>query len=153
MLYLPPGVPQSLLRDPEMPVVITEGEFKTLALWRGANYSAGSRRRFLPLGVSGVYNWRGTIGKTIGPDGSRMDVKGAIPDLDWIVWAGRRVVIAYDADAATKELVRIARSALAAHLRGRDAFVGFLEWDVARSEHRVHQERAMRPSPSGYGWT
>ena len=32
--------------------------------------------RFLPLGVSGVYNWRGTIGKTVGPDGSRLDVKG-----------------------------------------------------------------------------
>ncbi len=36
-----------------------------------------------------------------------MDIKGAIPDLDWVVWAGRRVVIAYDADAVTKELVRI----------------------------------------------
>src|ERR1017187_5142090 len=33
--------------------------------------------------------------KTVGPDGRRMDVKGAIPDLDWIAWAGRRVVIAY----------------------------------------------------------
>src|SRR5436305_11497115 len=31
MLYLPPGVPQSVVRDPELPVVITEGEFKTLA--------------------------------------------------------------------------------------------------------------------------
>ena len=40
MLYLPPGVPQSLLRDPELPVVITEGEFKTLALWRAANHGA-----------------------------------------------------------------------------------------------------------------
>ena len=134
MLYLPPGVPQSLLRDPELPVVITEGEFKTLALWRAANHGGRSRPRFLPLGVSGVYNWRGTIGKTVRPDGSRMDVKGAIPDLDWIVWAGRRVVIAYDADAVTKELVRIARSALAAHLRGRDALVGFLEWDVAKGK-------------------
>ena len=53
--------------------------------------------------MSGVYNWRGTIGKTVGPDGSRLDVKGAIPDLDWLVWAGRKVVIAYDADAVTKE--------------------------------------------------
>jgi hypothetical protein len=53
---------------------------------------------FLPLGVSGVYNWRGTIAKTVGPDGRRLDVKGAIPDLDWVVWKDRRVVIAYDAD-------------------------------------------------------
>jgi len=114
--------------------MITEGEFKTLALWRAANHAAANRPRFLPLGVSGVYNWRGTIGKTVGPDGSRMDVKGAIPDLDWIFWTGRRVVIAYDADAVTKELVRIARSALAANLRGRDALVGFLEWDVAKGK-------------------
>jgi hypothetical protein len=63
-----------------------------------------------------------------------MDVKGAIPDLDWIFWIGRRVVIAYDADAVTKEIVRIARSALSTHLRGRDALVGFLEWDVAKGK-------------------
>src|SRR5207244_3842233 len=116
------------------PIVVTEGEFKTLALWRAANHGSASRPRFLPVGVAGVYNWRGTIGKTAGPDGSRMDVKGAIPDLDWVAWACRRVVITYDADAVTKEPVRIARSMLAAHLRGRGALVGFLEWDVARGK-------------------
>jgi len=63
-----------------------------------------------------------------------MDVKGTIPDFEWLFWAGRRVVIAYDADAVTKELVRIARSALAAHLRGRGALVGFLEWDIERGK-------------------
>jgi hypothetical protein len=134
MLYLPPGVSHWLLREPALPIVLTEGEFKTLALWRAANHGAPSRPRFLPVGVSGVYNWRGTIGKTVGPDGSRLDVKGAIPDLDWLVWAGRRVVIAYDADAVTKEQVRIARSMLAAHLRCRGAFVGFLEWDIAKGK-------------------
>ena len=88
----------------------------------------------MALGVSGVYNWRGTIGKKVGPDGSRIDLKGPIPDLDWIVWAGRRVVIAYDADAIIKEPVRIAGSVLAAHLRGLGALVGFLEWDVAKGQ-------------------
>ena len=34
MLYLPPGVSHSLLREPALPIVLTEGEFKTLALWR-----------------------------------------------------------------------------------------------------------------------
>jgi hypothetical protein len=134
MLYLVPGVTQPFLRDASLPIMITEGEFKTLALWRLANHGSPSLPRFLPLGVSGVYNWRGTIGKTVGPDGSRLDVKGAIPDLDWVAWEGRRVVIAYDADAVTKDLVRIARSELAAHLRGRGALVGFLEWDVARGK-------------------
>jgi Domain of unknown function (DUF3854) len=134
MLYLVPGVPPELLRDSLIPIVIAEGEFKTLALWRLAHHRAPDRPRFLPVGVSGVYNWRGTIGKTTGPDGSRLDVKGAIPDLDWIAWDGRRVVIAYDADAVTKEPVRIARSELAAHLRGRGAIVGFLEWGGTRGK-------------------
>jgi len=134
MLYVVPGIGRSLLNDPAVPIIVTEGEFKTLALWRLANHGSPNRPRFLPMGVSGVYNWRGTIGKTVGPDGSRQDVKGAIRDLDWITWDGRPVVIAYDADAATKELVRIARSELAAHLRGRGALVGYLEWDGARGK-------------------
>ena len=122
------------LREGALPIVITEGELKTLALWRAANQGAPSRPRFLPVGVSGVYNWRGTIGKTVARDGSRIDVKGAIPDLDWVVWAGRRIIIAYDADAVNKESVRIARSMLAAHLRCRGAFVGFLECDIAKGK-------------------
>jgi hypothetical protein len=114
--------------------VITEGEFKTLALRRLANHGSCTQPRFLPLGISGVYNWRGTIGKTVGPDGSRLDVKGAIPDLDWIAWEGRRVIIAYDADVVAKDLVRIARSEFAAHLRSRGALVAFLEWDLTRGK-------------------
>jgi hypothetical protein len=114
--------------------VVTEGEFKALALWRLANHGSPVRPKFLPLGLSGVYNWRGTIGKTVGPDGSRLDVKGTIPDLDWVAWQDRKVVIAYDADAVIKAPVRIARSELAAHLRGRGALVGFLEWDLAKGK-------------------
>jgi len=134
MLYLVPGTAPSLLRNPELPILITEGEFKTIALWRLAHHGTSTPPRFVPLGVSGVYNWRGTIGKTVGPNGNRLDVKGPIPDLDWVTWAGRRVVIAYDADAVSKEIVRIARSELTAHLRGRGAWVGFLEWDSAKGK-------------------
>jgi hypothetical protein len=82
MLYLVPGISPPFLRDPALPVIITEGEFKTLAPWRLAHHRSTSRPQFVPLGVSGVYNWRGAIGKTVGPDGSRLGVKGAIPDLD-----------------------------------------------------------------------
>ncbi|HZT69428.1 MAG TPA: VapE domain-containing protein [Terriglobia bacterium] len=134
MLYIVPGTDPSPLRNIALPIMITEGEFKTLALWRLANHRASAKPEFLPVGLSGVYNWRGTIGKTVGPDGSRLDVKGAIPDLDWITWQDRRVVIAYDTDSVTKDLVRIARSELAGHLRSRGAVVGFLEWDVARGK-------------------
>ena len=78
MLYLVAGTDQALLHDATLPIVITEGEFKTLALFRLAIHRSPNGPRFLPVGVSGVYNWRGTIGKTVGPDGSRLDVRGAI---------------------------------------------------------------------------
>lgn len=82
MLYLGAGTDPALLQNTNLPIVITKGEFKTLALFRLAEHRSPNCLRFLPVGVSGVYNWRGTIGKTVGPDGSRLDVKGAIPDLD-----------------------------------------------------------------------
>ena len=134
MLYIVPGTDPAILQDPTVPIVITEGEFKTIALCRAAEHRTPSTPRFLPLGLPGVYNWRGTIGKAAGPDGSRTDVKGPIPDLDWITWSGRKVVIAFDADVVAKEAVRLARSSLAAHLRGRRAVVGFLEWDSKRGK-------------------
>jgi predicted P-loop ATPase len=129
MLYFAPGVTNAQLRDTRLPLVVTEGEFKTLALWRLANWNS-ERPRLVPIGLSGVYNWRGTVGKTTGPDGSRLDVKGPIPDLERIAWKGRKVVIAYDSDSGQKDLVRFARADLARHLRGRGAVVGFLEWDA-----------------------
>ena len=52
MLYLVNRVEPSLLSDPELPIVITEGEFKTLALWRLANHGLPAGPRFLPVGVS-----------------------------------------------------------------------------------------------------
>jgi hypothetical protein len=133
MLYFAPGVTDAQLRDLTLPLIVTEGEFKTLALWRLANWNT-ERPRFLPVGVSGVYNWRGTVGKTTGPDGSRLDVKGPVPDLERIAWKGRKVVIAYDADAGQKDLVRFARAELARHLRGCGAVVGFLEWDFTQGK-------------------
>ncbi|MGH9436855.1 MAG: VapE domain-containing protein [Terriglobia bacterium] len=132
MLYFAPGTTD--LRDTALPLMITEGEFKTLALSRLANWNKIEHPRFVPVGVSGVYNWRGTVGKTAGPDGERLDVKGPIPDLDRIAWKDRRVIIAYDADAGEKDLVRFARAELARHLRGRGALVGFLEWDAHRGK-------------------
>ena len=60
----------------------------SIVLWE-----TGSRQRAAySLGISGVYNWRGTIGKTVGPNGGRLDVKGAIPDfrLDCLGRSSRR---------------------------------------------------------------
>jgi len=67
--------------DAEVPVVITEGEFKTQALWRLAWHVLGHTAEspaLLSIGLSGVWNWRGTIGKINDADGVRVDQKGPI---------------------------------------------------------------------------
>jgi hypothetical protein len=86
------------------------------------------------VGLAGVWNWRGTVGKTTGPNGDRRDVKAVIPDLDLVVSEGRRVIIAFDADADKNEQVEIARSLFARELRTRGAEVAFVTWDIAQGK-------------------
>lgn len=133
MIYFVPGTSEDLVQAVAIPVIVTEGEFKTLALWRLANHDS-TNLRFLPIGLGGVWNWRGTVGKTTGPNGDRRDVKGVIPDLDLVVWEGRRVIIAFDADADKNEQVEIARNLLARELRTRGAEVAFVAWDIAQGK-------------------
>ena len=133
MIYFVPGVSQDLVKAVATPVIVTEGEFKTLALWRLAIHES-TALRFLPLGLAGVWNWRGTVGKATGPNGDRRDVKGVIPDLDLVIWEGRRVIIAFDADADKNEQIEIARNLLARELRSRGAEVTFVTWDIAQGK-------------------
>lgn len=133
MIYFAPGVPAGLFRAVDIPVILTEGEFKTLALWRLANHEFETPR-FAPLGLAGVWGWRGTVGKTTGPNGDRRDVKGVIPDFDLVTWEGRRVIIAFDADADTNDQVEVARNLLARELRMRGAEVAFVTWDIAQGK-------------------
>lgn len=132
LLYWPPGLKPELLKDVSVPVVITEGEFKTLALWRLATHSLPdfSKPRFLPIGLGGVWNWRGTVEKTVNERGERISVKGPIPDLDRIDWKGRRVCIAFDSDAKLNDKVLHARRTLGRELHSRSALIGLLEWDT-----------------------
>jgi Virulence-associated protein E/Domain of unknown function (DUF3854) len=134
MLYLVLGVNREDLANTSLPIVITEGEFKTLALWRLTTWESEHEPQFLPVGISGVFNWRGVGGKTSSADGERIDVKGPIPDLDWIAWKDRRVIISFDADVNEKDQVRFARADLARHLRGRGASVGSLEWNTEQGK-------------------
>ena len=126
-VYFPAGIALAALADVSLPVIITEGEFKEIALWRLANWQTPTLR-FLPLSIAGVYNWRGTIGKKEGENGERRDVKGVVADIERIAWKGRRAVIAFDADAEKNPKVRGARSRLMAALIERGATVGLLEW-------------------------
>ena len=121
-LYFPPGVTLAQLADVTIPIVIVEGEKKALALWRLANHET-DRLRFIPIAISGVWNWRGTIGKTGGPKGERLDVKGPIADLNRIPWKGRRVFIAFDTNVHTDDHVKWARQGICRELATRGAGV------------------------------
>jgi hypothetical protein len=130
LLYFVPMTDAAWLADISLPICITEGEKKTLALWemawRGLSDSA-SAPRFLPIGLAGVWNWRGKIGKTESETGQRQDVKGVIPDFDLIKWKGRVVYIVFDTNVHTNESVQAARRGLAAELTRRGAVVRLVD--------------------------
>jgi Domain of unknown function (DUF3854)/Domain of unknown function (DUF927) len=109
--YFPPEQSSLQLHDSSLPIVITEGEKKTLSLHRLANYDSDSPR-FIAIGISGVWNWRGIIGKVGGPNGDRLDEKGPIPDWNQIKWEGRDVYVCFDADWESNSSVRAARAQL-----------------------------------------
>ena len=133
LLYLPPNVKKEELGDTKINVILTEGELKALALDRAAFMEEGNRK-FLPVAVSGVWNWRGIIGKTKGSDGSRRDVHGVIPDIERFAWSGRKVFIAFDADIISKPAVKVARSCLSRELRQRGAHVLYIEWPESQGK-------------------
>jgi hypothetical protein len=120
MLYFFAETPAELLTDISVAVLFLEGEKKVLAAWVLATHRA-AEPRFLPIGLSGVWNWRGKIGSVETANGRRRDVSGPLPDLARIPFAGREVRIAFDSDAATNSQVQIARCALAQDLRRRGA--------------------------------
>ena len=127
MLYFVPCKPSESLTDTNLPVAIAEGGKKALALHRLSTYDSDAPR-FLPVGIAGVWNWRGTVGKTTGPKGDRRDVQGAIPDLDRITWKKRRVYLVFDANVNTNESVRAARQKLSWELQRRGAEILLVEF-------------------------
>ncbi len=124
-IYVPPGVNLKQLADTNLPLVITEGEKKTLALQRLALHD--STARFVPVGLAGVWNWRGVIGKEGGPNGERLDLKGPIPDLDRIEFSNRKVFIVFDSNVHSNPSVQKAREALAQELSKRGARVLYVD--------------------------
>lgn len=120
ILYIPRGTPVEWLNDASIEVYITEGHKKALALWR---FVKARRRPALCISLSGVWNWRGIVGKTNDATGARREVRGPIDDLDNITWAGRTVKIIFDTNAADNEQVNIARKMLAKELIARQAKV------------------------------
>ena len=126
MLYLAPGTDPTLLGNIDIPIVITEGEFKTLALTRLSWFERGESAElpaFLPMGLSGVWNWRSRTTKANDADGARISVISVIADFSRIEYRDRAVTILFDADIATKPDVAAARRELTHELETRGAIV------------------------------
>lgn len=125
-LYFIPGTPVELLQDPEVPLVITEGEKKGIALHRAAweaTSETADKPSFLPIALPGVWCWRGKIGRRQDSRGIWVEEKGPIPDLDLVNWDHRRVTILFDSNVATNSSVHAAQLQLASELKSRGAQV------------------------------
>lgn len=127
-LFFPLASPATL-RDTNLPIVISEGEKKYLSLEHAAR-EAGRRRggepTFLPLGLAGVWSWRGVVGVATDSSGHRVPQKGTIPDFDRLVWKDRKVYIVFDVNVLTNPSVAAARAMLARELESRGAHVYFI---------------------------
>jgi Domain of unknown function (DUF3854) len=131
ILYFCPSTTSAQLADNSLPILFVEGVKKALAAhqvaWDAVGDSAANPL-VLTLAISGVWNWRGTIGKQTSSDGKPQLLKGPIADLDRIEWRGRKVIVAFDKNVDTHEHVQSARSAFTQQLSKRGAIVHWLHW-------------------------
>lgn len=101
-IYFPPTRNwQKAAKNVEIDIIVTEGELKA---------AAGCAAGFAAMGLGGVDVWR-----------SAKRGISAFPILDKITWSSRRVVIAYDSDAAINPNVVRAQRQFAKELLGRGA--------------------------------
>ena len=100
--YFPAGLDWNALnKDPEEPIVFTEGEKKA---------EAGCKAGLPTISVPGVWAWR-----------SKKAGVPAIPDFDAIEWKGREVLLAFDNDLMSNPQVIAALNAFAHELTSRGA--------------------------------
>ncbi|GAA4098793.1 DUF3854 domain-containing protein [Actinomadura miaoliensis] len=104
---VPIGI-KDVIGDPSVPLWVTEGSRKA-----DAAVSAG----LACVSLSGVWGWRGS---------SAQGGKRAVPDWHDIALNGRRVVLAFDSDAMTKQQVHHALGQLAEYLASKGADVQYL---------------------------
>lgn len=147
LLYFVPMTDADWLSDASLPICITEGEKKALALWELAWHGfseSAVRPRFLPVGLAGVWSWRGKVGKTESETGKRQDVKGVIPDISLINWKGRAVRIIFDTNVHINESVQAARRGLAVELTRRGALVSLVNLPELEGVNGVDDLLALR---------
>jgi len=100
-VFVPPKT-FSALDDPNVELILTEGEKKSLK---------ADQEGFPCLGLVGVFGWKVRKAERL------------LPMLDRIQWKGRKTYIAFDSDITDNESIQDAESRLAAQLTNRGAVV------------------------------
>jgi hypothetical protein len=108
--YFPPGTVPAL-KDPNVPLLVTEGEKKA---------AKADQEGFTCIGLAGVYAWQK---KRPRHDGKPTGPRELIEDLASIPWQGRVVYILFDSDAAENPHVRWGEWHLGQALAARGAVV------------------------------
>lgn len=127
-LYFAPDT-YSLLADTAAPCIVVEAEKSVLSIMT-AESGPANRQHHLLIGTSGCWGWRGITGKATAPDGTRVDEKGVLPDLDLVTWTGRDTIIVFDSNVNVNTSVQAARRALAAELERRGAVVRVVDLPI-----------------------
>ncbi len=128
-----------------MPLVITEGPQKTIALYRLSwDGDPGDRPRFVAVGLNGVWGFSGTIGKSTAADGSRQDEKGLIADVRRLPLGGRRGYIVYDTNVRTNPKVAATRIRLSQELTNLGAIVLWVDLPATPDVNGVDDPLALR---------
>ncbi|MFO0847300.1 MAG: phage/plasmid primase, P4 family [Gemmataceae bacterium] len=110
-VYVPPGT-RAALADPAADLLMTEGTKK------GAK---ADQDGFPCLALVGVDGW--SAPRRADASGKKIGRRQLMPDLAAVPWAGRRVYVVFDSDAAANPNVRRAERALAAALAAAGADV------------------------------
>ena len=120
-LYYPPTVPPTWKTDTRLPLMITEGEFKAIAV----DYLVNRNRvpGVVPLAVGGVFSWQS---KKFGIE--------LIEELKEIRWQGRTVLLAFDMDQESNAMVALALNRLVNVLGGKGAVIRVLQWPGAQGK-------------------
>jgi len=114
-MYYPPTMGKLWMNNTSIPVVVTEGEFKAIAVDLLVN--GDSPPIVAPISVGGVFSWQSS--KT-GID--------LINDFKEVSWVGRLVYLAFDMDQTTNAMVSLALSRLTNKLCELGAFVMVVQW-------------------------
>jgi len=113
-MYYPPTLGSGWQSNTSLPIVITEGEFKAIAVDMLVNTI---NPLVAPVSVGGVFSWQS----------NKMGID-LIEDFKAVAWVGRTVYLAFDMDQNTNAMVALALSRLTNKLCELGALVMVVQW-------------------------